>query len=179
MTTHAPTRVQLLEEPVKNVTTWMLAGNSGREEAFRYLDRLESDDDDDDNKLVCSGENCGRDVVYQCKVDEMYLCNVCVRILESHATHAKEAVAWMPQVMKDDTLPNNVCQTCHMTPLTLPFYRCMVCVDYNLCETCEELNDDLVRMPRDFEDSSYYLHDPCHPVIKYRKPPPIPKETPH
>jgi hypothetical protein len=52
-----------------------------------------------------------------------------------------------------------------MRPLPLPYYHCMVCPDYDLCPSCEDINSTLTA------HSGEKIHDGTHAMIKYKEPP--------
>jgi len=60
--------------------------------------------------------------------------------------------------------PGSFCNVCGVRPLSVPYFHCTVCADYDLCDACEKINDMRVR------EGETPLHDPSHVTIKFRKP---------
>ena len=57
---------------------------------------------------------------------------------------------------KCNTVHNNVkCQQCFMNPIIGYRYKCTECEDYNLCEKCEEKNEENQQHPHDFIKIKY------------------------
>jgi hypothetical protein len=63
--------------------------------------------------------------------------------------------------------PASFCNGCGATPLPLPFYHCMTCQDFDLCGDCERINGLVLAGGKNRKQ----VHDPSHPMIKYRTAP--------
>ena len=61
---------------------------------------------------------------------------------------------------KCNTVHNNVkCQQCFVNPIIGYRYKCTECEDYNLCEKCEEKNEENQQHPHDFIKIKYEEKD--------------------
>lgn len=134
--------------------SFMLTSINGRSH-FRELEARVSDKSTAGNLCHhCSQPNC----VLRCRECDDFVCDICIRTLRMHDSHT---VTLLPQ--KDvGTPPASFCNACGCAPLTSPYYHCTVCDDYDLCDTCERLNDTLVTR------TDAMVHNPLHPMIKYR-----------
>lgn len=107
-------------------------------------------------------------VPWHCTVCGSDLCDVCVRLSQcGSSTLVKGRAHTLTQIRERKLLttqPKSFCNACGCTPLTVPYFHCMVCVDYDLCEGCDAANDLLIK-------NLQSIHDSGHPMIKFRKPP--------
>lgn len=87
-------------------------------------------------------------------------CGLCAKTLGRHDGHmAHVSLLKAPSTMP----PTSYCNAFGERPLSLPYYHCTVCPDFDLCRDCEELNDRLVDAKQDV-----VLHDPLHVTVKIR-----------
>jgi hypothetical protein len=106
---------------------------------------------------------------FKCTLGCGVLCAICVRTLTMHRGHQKCTTEERRSVQQSGLMPfGSFCNGCGQTPLTTPFYHCMVCVDYDLCATCEELNDKF-----DVAGDDLMLHTLDHVMVKYRQYPTV------
>jgi len=138
--TNAPQYVNALEVKVDNSFSFMMNTTSGRAKP----------------SVKCA--ECASRASWQCAqcYRGRFYCDVCVRTTVEHRGH--EATPLVPSPMP----PSSFCNGCKVAPLTVPYYHCTVCVDYDLCAGCEAINDECIAIGR------RPLHDPTHETIKYR-----------
>jgi len=93
------------------------------------------------------------------------LCGVCVRTRPSHRDHesqSSEIMTGARHIEVQRLPPTSFCNACQRRPLTLPYYHCLVCPDYDLCDACDALQDSLLAR------GDLKLHDPTHAMAKIR-----------
>jgi hypothetical protein len=143
------------------VASFMLSSISGR----RHLEDLEKKATD--KPLFCghcSAGGCFR----RCLTCRGIVCELCLRTLDFHDGHQMETLEEKTYYQSPAPPPKgSYCNACGCSPLTVPYYHCTVCEDYDLCDSCERINDTLVKRTLEM------LHDPAHPMIKYRQQRPV------
>jgi hypothetical protein len=90
------------------------------------------------------------------------VCEICIRTLSNHNGHKIKTTEPDPSALWKALPGITFCNECGCSPLTVPYYHCTVCDDYDLCDSCERINDALVKKMGEM------VHDPNHPMIKYR-----------
>jgi hypothetical protein len=135
--------------------SFMLNPNSGRFMGRKALEKCELNRSED----RCA--ECAQAATFRCRDCRKNLCEVCIRTIISHVKHEVTAL-----INKQAVMPKaSFCNGCGVSPLPIPYYHCMVCEDYDLCGTCEGINDVVVATTIDDR-----IHDPTHPMVKYRRP---------
>lgn len=156
MSVATPTTVKLKAR----VFTFMLSALNGR----RHLDDLDADTGRAAKPLFCG--HCGKGGCFRrCQTCRgAVVCEVCLRTLAFHQGHQVETLEERAEFTSTaPPSPASYCNACGCAPLTVPYYHCTVCEDYDLCDVCERINDTLAKKTCEM------LHDPAHPMIKYRQ----------
>lgn len=135
----------------ERVPSFMLTSINGR----RHLDQLEAGSGVATICIHCSSKQCIR----YCLNCRQYVCEICIRTLSNHKDHKVNTtdIGSTHAVFSVRTF----CNSCGCSPLSVPYFHCQVCDDYDLCNSCERINDAL-------SNTGEMIHDPNHPMIKYR-----------
>lgn len=137
----------------ERVPSFMLTSINGR----RHLDQLENGSDIATICIHCGQKQCIR----RCLTCNQHVCEICIRTLSTHSNH--KITTFTSDSPPSAGIPTtSFCNSCGCQPLTVPYYHCQVCDDYDLCDSCERINDALTKKTGEM------IHDPSHPMIKYR-----------
>lgn len=106
---------------------------------------------------------CATEAEYECGAECGFLCGVCARTIYKHSKHASTPV---PEILSDlewaaHCPPVLTCSACRVSPVLLPYYACMVCANYIMCSTCDEIDSKLGA-------ENACVHDPTHAMIKHK-----------